>query len=134
MTKIVKLDNAKIQSSYEGFDLYYDHQDKILYTTLNGLARWVGCNPKTVQSASITLEVGKTAEILTGQGLRTVTLLTSHEVVKILSHLSQGKRTKAKTKESASDCLARLATVGNELGGMLAVAPDELRRSRISTI
>jgi len=134
MTNIVKLDNAKIQSSYEGFDLYFDHQDKILYTTVNGLARWVGCHTQTISNLAVKLGMGKMAETLTGGGIQGVKLLTSHEVVTLLSELAKSKRTKQQTKESASDCLARLATVGNELGGMLAVAPDELAKLAINRL
>lgn len=131
---IVKVSDQQIKESYDGFDLYFDHQDKILYSSPKCLARWVGCDPKTIKRVGETLNLGKEAETQTQQGIRMGTLYTSPEVVAILDALIEGKRTKATTKAKAKERLKLLATLGNELGGMLAVAPDELAKVAINRI
>ncbi len=132
MTSIVRLDNEQIKESYDGFDLYFDRQDKILYSSPKCLARWVNCDPKTIKRVAGTLKAGKESQILTAQGMQRGTLYTSPEVVAILDALADGKRTKKETKAKARERLTLLATLGNELGGMLAIAPEELAKIAIS--
>lgn len=134
MTNIIKLSANQISTQYQGFDLYYDRQDKILYSTPKAIARWLKCNTTTVTRLTGKLNLGKTAEILTVGGLQGVTLLTSAEVIEVLSCLTKGKRTKKETRHNAADRIKRLAMVGNELTGMLAVAPDELAKLAINHI
>jgi hypothetical protein len=129
---IVKVSDKQIKESYDGFDLYFDHQDKILYSSINALSRWTGASAKTIKQKGEALNAGKEAEALTAGGLQGVTLFTSTEVVAILDALIDGKRTKPETKAKAKERLKLLATLGNELGGMLAIAPEELAKIAIS--
>jgi hypothetical protein len=131
---IIKLSENQIVNQYQGFDLYYDRQDKILYSTPKALARWIGCDPRTVKKVVGNLGLGKTATIPTTQGLKKGNLLTSAEVIKILEALANSKRTKKETRKSASSKITTMAQVGYELTGMLAIAPDELAKSAINHI
>ena len=119
---IIKLSENQIVNQYQGFDLYYDRQDKILYSTPTALARWIGCGPRTVKKVVGNLGLGKTATIPTTQGLKKGNLLTSAEVIKILEALANSKRTKKETRKSASSKITTMAQVGYELTGMLAIA------------
>lgn len=131
---IVKVEPNKLQNDYDGFELYYDKQERCVFSSPKGLARWVDCDPKTIKRLGSSLNLGKTAETLTGQGLRMGTLYTSAEVITILSALIDGKRTKQQTRDNARNRLTLLATIGNELGAMLAVAPEELANRAINNI
>lgn len=129
---IVKVDAAKLQNDYDGFELYYDKVNSVLFSSTNCVARWVDCSPTTIKNASVKLGVGKVAEIHTQQGLRMGNLYTSTEVVEILNELSTNNRVKKQTRENAQSRINLLATLGNELGGMLAVAPEELAKKAIN--
>ena len=72
---IIKLSENQIANQYQGFDLYYDRQDKILYSTPKALARWIGCDSRTVKKVAGTLSLGKTAVIPTRGGHKGGTFL-----------------------------------------------------------
>ena len=134
MTAIVKVSDKQIKDAYDGFDLYFDHQDKILYSSPKCLARWLDCQPNTVKNEAGKIGVGKDAEIHTQQGIRMGKLYTSPEVIEILSAIASNTRIKKETRDNAHARLKLLATLGNELGGMLAIAPDELAKVAINRI
>ncbi len=134
MNNISRLTDSSIQPGYEDLELYYDHTEKKLYAGIKGIARWVGCHQQTIDNTSSKLKLGKTLECLTSQGIRMVKLISSREVVSILGDLSQGNRTAKATKQSASDKLTKLAEIGFELTGLLAIAPDEVAKTAIRQI
>ena len=86
------------------------------------LARWIGCDSRTVKKVAGTLSLGKTAVIPTRGGTQGGNLLTSAEVIKILEALANSKRTKKETRKPASSKITTMAQVGYELTGMLAIA------------
>ncbi len=131
---IVKVEREKLQQDYDGFELYYDKQKSLLYSSPKGLARWVDCHPETIKRIMVTLKVGKNAEIPTGKGLRKGTLVTSEEVVQILSEIAKSSRIKKDTRDKAQTRLTLLATLGYELSGMLIVAPEVLAKHAINRV
>jgi len=131
---IIRLSSEQVNAQYGEFDLYYDRQDKILYSTPGAISRWLGCSIQTIKREGGTLGVGKTAEIPTVKGMQSGTLLTSIEVIEILDSLSHKKRVKQETRDAAAQRLKLLATLGNEFAGMLSVAPDELAKVAINQI
>lgn len=131
---IVKVEPNKLQNDYDGFELYYDKQERCVYSSPKGLARWLECNDQTIRNAGSKLQLGKNAEIQMGQGLQSAKLYNSTEVVAILNHLAGSKRVKQQTRDNARNRLTLLATIGNELGAMLAVAPEELANRAINNI
>lgn len=128
---IVKVDNDKLENDYDGFELYYDNENQILYSSIRAIARWVGCDHGVVRRVSGSLNIGKNLQIPTPQGFRTGCLFTSQEVVTILSTIAEGKRTKPENRKLAKDRLARLATIGYEFTGMLAVTPERVAKIAI---
>lgn len=134
MNHLTKLSENQIAQQYQGFDLYYDRQDKILYSTPKAIARWIGCNNQTAKNEVGKLGLGKTAEIPTVSGFKKGKLLTSAEVVRVLSAIAGNKRIKKETRNNAASKLEQLAIAGYELTGMLAVAPDELAKVAINHI
>lgn len=131
---IVKVEPEKLQQDYDGFELYYDKEQRCVLSSPKGLARWLECNDQSIRNVSGKLQVGKTAEIHTEQGLQSAKLFTSVEVVAILNYLAGSKRVKQQTRDNARTRLTLLATIGNELGAMLAIAPEELANRAINNI
>lgn len=131
---IVKVEPNKLQNDYDGFELYYDKQERCVFSSPKGLARWLNCHHETVKRVGVKLGVGKVAETQMGQGLQACTLYSSSEVIAILNYLAGGKRVKQQTRDNARNRLTLLATIGNELGAMLAVAPEELANRAINNI
>lgn len=134
MSNLIKLSDNQIAQQYQGFDLYYDRQDKILYSTPKAIARWIGCNNQTAKNEVGKLGLGKTVEIPTVSGFKKGKVLTSAEVIRVLSSITSNKRIKKETRQNAADKLEQLAIAGYELTGMLAVAPDELAKIAINHI
>lgn len=129
---IVKVDPSQVQNEHGCFDMYYDKQLGVLYSTINGLSRWLDCNTKTISSIAKKSDLGKNAEILTPGGLQGVTLFTSEEVVIMLDKLVANHRVKKQTRDNAQARMKLLATIGNDLGGMLLIAPEELAKKAIA--
>lgn len=100
---IIKLSESQIANQYKGFDLYYDRQDKILYSTPKALARWVGCDARTIKKVVGTLGVGKIATIPTRGGTQGGRILSEAEIEMLLRAISESKRTKDQTRSNAKD-------------------------------
>jgi hypothetical protein len=118
----------------DGLDLYLDAQSGLTGTSINGLARLLGCNPKTVHSVAITLNATKEAEAYTQGGLQGVTLIDEIDIPKILDAIANGKRTSEKNKEAARKVTSNLVRAGFRLMVLLEVAPEQIAAVAIDKI
>jgi hypothetical protein len=123
---VAKLPRAIVKHK-DGIDLYWIEESGIAGIHVRGIAKLLECNPKTVASA---IEANQQiapleAEVLTKQGLRTVTLVTEADLAKILRCIAKSKA-KIETRDRADDVLDRLIAAGFKLAVMLELAPAKL--------
>ncbi|HEY9700827.1 MAG TPA: hypothetical protein V6C58_00170, partial [Allocoleopsis sp.] len=112
----------------------FDAKSGLTGTSINGLARLVGCNPNTINTVTIKLNITKNAEALTTQGLRTVNLIEESDIPAILEAIATGKRTSQKNKDSARKIQAKFVQAGFRLMVLLEVAPEQIAAHAIDKI
>lgn len=105
MSNLIKLSDNQIAQQYQGFDLYYDRQDKILYSTPKAIARWLGCNAHSVSRKISPLSLGKSANIPTKYGVRNGRVLSAPEIEVLLRSISEGERMAPRTRHNAKELL-----------------------------
>lgn len=131
---VSKLDLPRaIAKEKNGIVLYWVEELGLAGVHINGLALLLQCNPKTAKSAieAVTQITLFEAEIVTEQGLRTVTLLSETDLATVLRYISRSK-CKEETRDRADDVRDKLASAGFKLMVMMELAPSELAARAVS--
>jgi hypothetical protein len=113
----------------DGIVLYWSEDLQREGLSQRGLARLLGCNPKTVSAVwdGVTQSSVFEAEVITEGGLQGVTLVDGDGVADILLEII-GSRAKAETRARAKAVSKKLQSAGLKLAVMLELAPDQLSR------
>lgn len=117
----------------DGTQLYYSQDTQKTAIGVKGLARLLGCDPKTILNAGVKLNSFKEHEMYTEQGLRMVKLIMQEDLPKVLTELSTGKK-KKETRLAAIKLQESLAEAGFRLMVMLEVAPEQVALEAINNI
>lgn len=122
-----------IAKEKNGIVLYWVEELGIAGLHRKGLARLLDCNSKTVDTflKDDTLQGLVTAEIVTENGLRTVTLIPETHLSAVLRKIARSK-CKEETRDRAMDALEQLAAAGFKLMVMMELAPAELAARAVS--
>jgi hypothetical protein len=119
-----------IAKEKDGIVMFWVEELGVAGLHIRGIAQLLECNPKTITQAVTCLTVTQIvlleAEILTEQGIRTVTLITETDLPRVLRHIARSKA-KAQTRDLADDIRDRLAAAGFKLAVMLELAPQQLK-------
>jgi hypothetical protein len=122
-----------IAKEKNGIVLYWVEELGVAGLHINGLASLLQCNPKTAKSAieAVTQITLFDAEMVTEQGLRTVTLLSETDLATVLRYISRSK-CKSETRDRADDVRDKLVAAGFKLMVMMELAPAELAARAVS--
>lgn len=115
-------------------DIYYDVESNLTGTSINGLARLVGCNKQTIKNAAVKLNATQDHKTHTGQGIQAVKLIPETLIPDVLNAIATGKRTSDQNKQKANRALSKLAQAGFRLMVLLEVAPDVVAKTAIAKI
>lgn len=118
----------------DSLDLYFDAKSGLTGTSINGLARLVGCDKKLIQRLAVSDQYLKTYEAYTQGGLQGVSLIEESDIPAILEAIATGKRTSQKNKDSARKIQSKFVQAGFRLMVLLEVAPEQIAAHAIDKI
>ena len=100
---------------------------------IKGIARMIGCDPKTVSNQVMKLGLGKDLEMYTVSGLQGVKLIFEDELNDLLEGIKKSKCKQA-TKDSVTKIQGKYVQAGFRLQVLLEVAPEVIAKEAIARI
>lgn len=100
----------------DGLDLYFDAKSGLTGTSINGLARLVGCQSKTINEAIKILDTVKRTEAYTQGGLQNISFIELKDIPVILLKIMTKNKTHPRNKINSQKLLELCTKHGIEEG------------------
>ncbi len=117
----------------DGTEMYYSTKTGKCAMGIKGIARYLGCDVKTISNQAVKFGLGKGHEMYTEQGLRMVNLIMENELNELFTAILKS-RCKQSTKDRVLEIQGKYVQAGFRLQVLLEVAPEQVAKEAINHI